>query len=233
MNNERSNMSREAVLRPLFIALPMPRGTDPESLLALYFIALEGLPLQAVQSVVTKIVKGLWPEPVTYCPRPPDLANMVRREYALMREHSKLTVSALPVPHRFRDLRVEHRERTCELATLGYVMIADGITRDTFHKNKAAWPSGALHKWAIDEVWAPAAAEFDATKIEVAPTEVADETHEPISSERAQDIARMLAIPNAKNVTAEQLAYRRRREAELADYNFGPEEGPNGEESDD
>lgn len=222
------------MLRPLFVALPMPRGTDAESLLALYFVALEGLPLQAVQSVVMKIVKGLWPEPVTYCPRPPELANMVRNEYAAMREPAP-TVSALPVRRPFRDLCDVQRESARELAGQGYVRIAEGITHDTFRSltRSRSWPTGAVHLWAIDEVWSPTAARVDTAAIEAARTKAAGIVHEPITSERAEDRARMLALPDAKNVSAEHMAYRRKREAELAAFEAGEKGQPDVEESSD
>ncbi|MDK1375829.1 MULTISPECIES: hypothetical protein [unclassified Sinorhizobium] len=99
---------------------------------------------------------------------------MVRKEYALMRERSKSANFTLPVPHEYRDPRVRQRERAQELAEQGYVRIAEGITHDTFNSltRSRSWPICAVHLWAIDEVWAPAAADFDTTKIEVARSKV-------------------------------------------------------------
>lgn len=163
-------MSREQVLRPLFVSLPTPRGTDPEGLLAGYFVALEGLPVQAVQSVVLKLVKGTWSEPVTFCPRPPELANMVRKEQAMMRERALPHSPALPAPHAFKDLRVTQRQRAKELEGKGYVFIAKCETLDEFARmaKRRELPVGAIHLWAIGEIWAPPASSMPAEVRDVA-----------------------------------------------------------------
>jgi len=73
-------MSTLAVMRPLFVSLPTPKDTDQDSLISGYFISLDGMELETLQSVVMKVVKGTWDEKLTYCPRPPELANMMRKE---------------------------------------------------------------------------------------------------------------------------------------------------------
>lgn len=206
-------MSREAVLRPLFVSLPTPRGTDAEGLLTGYFVALEGLPLNAVQSVVMKLVKGTWSEPVTFCPRPPELATMVRKEYEFMRARSAPAVSHLPAPHSFKDLRVTHRERARELAGKGFVKVAEGVDHLEFAQlaRSRELPAGAVHLWAIDEVWSPIAVRVNRKSI----NERLSAKEPAMSPERAADLARMLALPDAKEITAEQMEYRRKIETEL------------------
>lgn len=60
--------------------MPLPKGLDVDALLAGYRIALRLEPLDAIKRVVLKLVTGTWHEPVTFCPRPPELARMVRDE---------------------------------------------------------------------------------------------------------------------------------------------------------
>lgn len=72
--------------RPLFTALPLPRGIDAEGLTDGYLIALEGLPLDALKSVVVKLIRGVMPDQPKFCPRPPELAQMVRNEARRVRE---------------------------------------------------------------------------------------------------------------------------------------------------
>lgn len=79
----------DAVLRPLFVALPLPQGIDGSSLLAGYRIALEGEAKEATMRVVERLIKGTWYDPITFCPRPPELANMVRREAKLIADKGK------------------------------------------------------------------------------------------------------------------------------------------------
>lgn len=212
-------MSREAVLRPLFVSLPTPRGTDAEGLLHGYFVALEGLPLTAVQSVVTKLVKGTWIEPVTFCPRPPELANMVRKEHAIMRERSAPSISHLPVPHSFKDLRVTHRERSRELAGQGYVKVAESIVQQMFASlgKSRGLPVGSKHLWAIDEVWAPKAVAHlvDLSRVESSRRMAAGE-REMLSPERVYELEKMLALPDAKDISADQLACRSLVEQDVA-----------------
>lgn len=155
-------MSPGAILRPLFISLPTPRGIDPEGLLEGYFVALDGLPLSAVQSVVTKLVKGTWYEAVTFCPRPPELANMVRKEQASMRERARPHLPMLPSKHDFKDIRVTHQQRAEELASKGYVLLDKCQSIDEFVRRckKREFPVGTINLWAIDQVWAPAVKEM-------------------------------------------------------------------------
>jgi hypothetical protein len=58
--------------------------------------------------------------------------------------------------------------------------------------------------WAIDEVWSPIAVRV--MKVQEAAA---------ISPERADELARMLALPDAREVSAEQMAYRRKVEKDI------------------
>lgn len=206
-------MSREAIIRPLFVSLPMPRGVDPEGLLAGYFVALEGLPASAVQSVVIKLIRGTWSEPVTFCPRPPELANMVRKEHAAMRERAKPSVPMLAAPHTFKDVRVTQRQRAMELERQDYVFFADCASLDEFARmtRRKELPIGAICLWAIDEIWAPRSAASGFQRPEPSTeTEVPAET--TIDAEYWRKIQ---ALKDAKVVTDEQAAYRRKISADL------------------
>lgn len=47
-------------------------------------MALDGMALEALQNVVLKIVKGTMGHDIKFCPRPPELASMVRKEERLL-----------------------------------------------------------------------------------------------------------------------------------------------------
>lgn len=149
--SERSSMSHatEALLRPLFVSLPTPRGIDAESLMDGYLIALEGVDRSALSRVVLMLVKGTWHEEVKFCPRPPELANMVRAEQRRMDAMMRPKVLAFPAPlarpwvdwrevqrNRMRD----ERRAFIEHATLGQ-----------FKSNclRKKYPAGSTWYWAL------------------------------------------------------------------------------------
>lgn len=147
-----------AIIRPMFIALPAPRGVEVEDLLRGYLIALDDLPLDALKSVVVKLVKGTWHEEVKFCPRPPELANMVRDE---QRRLDLIKSPRLPRPASagkpFKDIRITHRLRAGELQQAGYVLHARCESHEAFATmaKRRQLPAGSVHLSAIDEVWAP------------------------------------------------------------------------------
>lgn len=212
-----STLSRETVLRPLFVSLPMPRGTDPEGLLEGYYVALDGLPLNAVQSVVTKLVKGTWSEPVTFCPRPPELANMIRKEQFNMRERSKPTLPMLPARHDFKDLRVIHGQRAEELARQDYVFFAKCASLDEFARmaRRRNLPIGAVCLWAIDEIWAPRSAAKSFQPAEATEEQAEDPNDGLLDAEKAEYWSRIQGLKDAKEISDEQAAFRRKIASEL------------------
>jgi hypothetical protein len=97
------------IIRPMFTSLPLPRGVDADELLRGYLVALEGLLPSALKSVVVHLVRGTWHEEVKFCPRPPELANMVRFE---QRRVEAINRPRLPPPqtqpHEWKDWRQKH-----------------------------------------------------------------------------------------------------------------------------
>lgn len=158
MNQQASqSTTMAAIIRPMFIALPAPRGVEVEDLLRGYLIALDDLPLDALKSVVIKLVKGTWHEEVKFCPRPPELANMVRDE---QRRIDLIKSPRLPAPAAnkpFKDIRVTQRLSAEELQKAGYVLHARCESHEAFATlaKRRQLPVGATHLWAIDEIWAP------------------------------------------------------------------------------
>jgi hypothetical protein len=152
------------ILRPMFTSLPLPRGVDADELLGGYLIALEGLLPSTLKAVTVHLVKGTWFEEVKFCPRPPELANMVRHEQRRLDAMSRPRLPApATVPQPFKDLRITQRLRAEELERAGYVFIGECKGHDQFaaQAKKRLLPSGAVHLWAIDQIWAPRAVAVD------------------------------------------------------------------------
>ncbi|RKD68990.1 hypothetical protein BJ928_104128 [Rhizobium sp. WW_1] len=142
----------------MFTSLPLPRGVDADELLRGYLVALEGLLPSTLKSVVLHLVRGTWHEEVKFCPRPPELANMVRFE---QRRVDAVNRPRLPAPatiqQPFKDIRITQRNRADELQTAGYHFHSNCESLDKFKSGgrNGQYPSGSIHLWAIDEVWAP------------------------------------------------------------------------------
>lgn len=144
----------------MFTSLPLPRGVDADELLGGYLVALEGLLPSTLKSVVIHLIRGTWYEDVKFCPRPPELANMVRQE---QRRIDAMTRPRLPKPEpiqqQFKDLRITHRQRSEELQKSGFVFVCNaGNEKFTSMAKRRELPAGSIHLWAIDEIWAPASA---------------------------------------------------------------------------
>lgn len=141
------------VLRPLFVSLPTPKDTDQESLIAGYFVALEGMELEALQSVVMKVVKGLWDDKVVFCPRPPELATMVRKEQRRLEEARQPKIIHSSVRVDFKDWRIIHRDKAEELRKKGYTLTAEG---QEVKSRYSGVPAGSVFFWSTGEIWSPA-----------------------------------------------------------------------------
>jgi hypothetical protein len=215
---QRSTMMAE-IIRPMFISLPLPRGVDADELLRGYLVALEGLLPGALRSVVLHLVRGTWHDEVKFCPRPPELANMVRFE---QRRVEAMNRQRLPAPaavqHQFRDLRIIHHRRADELSKQGYRLIAESITSDAFISlgKSRAIPAGSIHLWAIDEVWAPAdvAHLVDIHRVETK-KRAGESSLDPMTPEKAEYWSKIGDLKDAPSVTAEQMGFRRKIEADL------------------
>lgn len=136
------------------MSLPVPRGVDADSLLAQYHYALSGESLDALRSVVSKLVKGTWSEEVKFCPRPPELAAMVRREAFALRDMNRPKIAYLPVSQPFKDWRLVHQERAKDLARQGYWLFAENAVLQVRFRGA---PTGSIFFWSTGEIWAPPA----------------------------------------------------------------------------
>lgn len=210
---QQSTTNLERLLRPLFVALPMAQGVDGALLMAGYKVALEGLSMDAAQAVVARLIKGTWYEEIKFCPRPPELANMVREEERRARDRRAPRFVGLPVLHGFKDLRDVHRQRAIALERSGFMLIAEGVSGEAFVNlcRSRSLPAGALHLFAIDEVWSktPAPADLRCKLDAIRKREAAGHVEEDYSDEYAERQEMILALPDAKEVRPEQLAHRR------------------------
>lgn len=121
-------------------------------------VALEGLLPSTLKAVVIHLVKGTWHEDVKFCPRPPELANMVRDEQRRVEAANRQRLPApAAVAQPFKDLRVTHRLRSEELQRLGFTFHDRCQSHEAFAAlaKRRAVPVGSVHLWAIDEIWVP------------------------------------------------------------------------------
>lgn len=100
-------------LGPLFETMPVPRGFDADKLLSGYVRAVGEFPLTAVTTAVEKFLRGEYDDfSKAFCPRPPELAEMVRaemrqtrpgggREYIFHKPKSKILKSYITKPAAF------------------------------------------------------------------------------------------------------------------------------------
>lgn len=181
----------------------MPRGIDADALLAGYRIALEGQPIEALQGVVMKLVKGTWSDTVTFCPRPPELANMVREEARRQREISMPRIDYRPADKTpmvaMMAKKYSHRK-----------VFAENIGMAEFRPSD--WPAGTCHVPILGKVFAPDETE---TKKEASTLtrlkktrEPARPFHEPIHDPEYWE--KINALRDAPNITEEQMAMRRK-----------------------
>ena len=199
----------------MLTSLPMPKGVDADDLLGGYLVALEGMLPATLKSVVIQLIKGTWREDVKFCPRPPELANMVRAEQRRIDAENRPWLPSPAIAERaFNDLSVTHRLRADELAKSGYVLVAEGVDHEgfaTLAKSRGI-PTGSRHLFAISEIWAPqAVAHMADTRAIEAKKASADKVvvEEEMTPEKAEYFRKIQNLPDASEVTAEQRAHRR------------------------
>ncbi len=190
----------ESLLRPIFVSLPMPRGIDADALLAGYFVALESQPLEALQSVVIKLVKGTWSEEVKFCPRPPELANMVREEARRQREASMPRIAYMPAERppivAMMEKKYAHRK-----------VLASNI--DTF--NPEEWPAGTCFVPILGKVFAPDEAEKEKAESPTYRSLQKSRASEPAQSYHDPEYwEKINALRDAPSISEEQMAFRRK-----------------------
>lgn len=198
-----------------------------------YRIALKVVPIHGLRTVFVKLKRGEYDLPNrSFLPIPSEMAAFALAECRSLREErmraSEMIKAARenaefgsPTMSRFglKDLRVTHQERARALAGHGYVKVADGINQQMFGSlaKSRGLPAGSVLLWAIDEVWAPEAVAryVDLSRVESSKRMAAPE-RETLSPERAAELEKMLALPDANDIRAEQMAYRSLVENEVA-----------------
>lgn len=134
----------------------MQKGVDAEWLLAGYHAALKGLPLEAVEAVAERLNNGTWYTDVTFCPRPPDLAKMVRKEAAMMAERRKPHVPMIAVARPYVSLPERDQQRRAEMIKEGWEFVCEGgLEKYSAMAKKRDLPVGSTCLWAIGEIWSP------------------------------------------------------------------------------
>ncbi|MGH0280453.1 hypothetical protein [Sinorhizobium meliloti] len=198
--------------------------------IAEYRFSLRNVPVYGLRHVFLKLKRGEYENiNLAFIPLPNEMAAMANEECRLLREdriRKQETLNALAERRRpvqvsvLHDLCSAQRERSAELASQGYVLVADGgVTHDAFSSlaKSRAIPAGSLHLWALDEVWAPAAVAGQVdTRMVDERTKAVAVARETTSPERAAALEKMLALPEARNVGPEQTAHRRKCEADSA-----------------
>ncbi|KAA0686026.1 hypothetical protein DTW90_34640 [Neorhizobium sp. P12A] len=157
----------EAIKSLLAAGFALPSALEAERAPAVYAFALKGISGQALKRVVAKIIRGEYEINRRYVPSPPEFAILARSEdKPLIQElaNARANQQALQQPSTryvhdrgFKDLRITARHRADELKAAGYYYHSKCESLDKFKSGakNGQYPAGAIHLWAIDEVWAP------------------------------------------------------------------------------
>jgi hypothetical protein len=173
-------------------------------LLGGYYVALEDQPIEALESVVRKLLRGTWPEEVKFCPRPPELANMVREEARRIREETmprlEYKLAERPPMVALMQKKYSHRR-----------VLAENVEMGAFKPTE--WPPGTCYVPILGKVFAPD--EVEVQKTESPALKRFQKSREPVKSfhEPVQDVEywhKLSELPDAKNLTEEQMEFRRK-----------------------
>lgn len=158
----------EAIKSLLSSGLSLPSALSPDMAPAVYAFALKGISGSALKRVVAKIIRGEYEIHRAFIPNAPEFAILARAEDApmvedLARARAIFKAKSEATPRHthaqgFNDLRITHRLRAEELQRAGFLFLRECKSHETFNNltKKRELPTGAVHLWAIDEVWAPA-----------------------------------------------------------------------------
>ena len=134
-----------APLELLFHSFPAVKNDNPDLTFRVYLMALDGLSQEALEEVVRKCSQGIWDEPLKYCPTPPNLAIMVRKETQRLRELSTPLPDnrILPKPPAWIAAENKYRRR---------ILLAENVSFDKFKRGK--WPVGSCYVAILEKVFA-------------------------------------------------------------------------------
>lgn len=154
--------------------LMIPASIQSEDPIEEYRVALKGVPLHGLRTAFVRLKRGEYDlQNRAYLPIPSEMAAMANAEARSLRE-DRMRASELARAARenaalgglgmsrygLKDLRITQEERTRELASQGFVFYAECQSHDEFANGckRRRWPAGAMHLWAIGQVWAPGVA---------------------------------------------------------------------------
>lgn len=147
----------------------IPASVQADEPVEEYRIALKAVPLHGLRTVFVKLKRGEYDlDSRAFLPLPAEMAAMANAECRMLREdriRANERIKALdemkrlpprPSAPLLKDLRITHRLRADELRKQGYRFVATCNSHEQFSRigKHREVPAGAIHLWAIDEVWA-------------------------------------------------------------------------------
>jgi len=207
----------EEMLAKIYAALPSPQGVNPNAMIDVYMIALNGLPINALRSAVYKIVLGTLDEKLVFAPRPPELAKYVRDEATWIRRMNE-PKPRLPSPTG-PSLLEQIRDKWADV-----IPIDTNVTTDDFHRDcrKGRWPAGSRLVAILGNVYLPTSEDTKDKRIAASDAVAAFKRKnalarlyeknradlEDMTPERLARHAEIEKLPDAKNITEDQMNYR-------------------------
>lgn len=115
-----------------------------------YLLALVGQPINAFRSVIYKLLSGTWSADQKFVPRPPELANFVRQEAALIRRIN--APKSLPAPRDDKSSMQMQMEKRWE----GQAVLMENVTIDQMKilARQRTVPAGAIYVAVLQRVFA-------------------------------------------------------------------------------
>lgn len=145
-------------LHLLFSAMPMQAGADPKTALSGYLIALQGRPGWAIEEAVKRFLRGeVDGASKKYCPRPPELAEIVAEVISPMVERKEAEAKKESEARRLREQIAErtqfddaHREKMRFM----FSVLQAGLSLKQVDRVAAATARGIGTKAGIEEMMA-------------------------------------------------------------------------------
>lgn len=144
-------------LNRIFRALPLRGGDEPAKMLEVYFDALDGYPVWALEQAVTRFIRGgVEKQSTQFCPRPPELARVVQSE--LQPVHDEIHAASKPRKPEFRrsatmpfETLVEKRKQRFA----GRPVLQSGVDYNNFRQlcKAKTFPAGASWDWQSQNVY--------------------------------------------------------------------------------
>lgn len=155
-------------LKALWVALPIkaPASDDDDpserqmAILDAYCYALRSYSPEAISNTIDYLREGkIKGASLRFCPTSPELATYVRDEQSRLDAINRPKgVTYAPAERPWRDWRAIHRERTRDLAGIGFRLLAERVDHASAvaMASRRLFPIGSIWFWSISEVWGPA-----------------------------------------------------------------------------